>query len=177
MPSTWTAYSKRKSVCQVMSLDSYSCIRKDKNDGIITEGEIIVRVRETTTTVDFHTACWLFVAIAIMELTPYAPKGKGRRKLPISDLQRKDRMKLSSRYSAFQSRINAYSIRIMNDDSNKDYLTVSIQIMALKQDKLWYEIQNVGGAPERWRVPDGEEKKRLLRTQPDEGSPLDAGAA
>lgn len=177
MPSTWTAYSKRKSVCQGKELQSENMHGCYYDGADITEGEIIVRVRETTVTVDFHPKCWYKTAIAIMELTPYAPKGKGRRKLPISDSQRVERMKLSSRYSAFQSRINAYSRRIMDEDSNKDDLSVSIQIMKLKQDKLWYEIQNVGGAPERWRVPDGEEKKRLLREKSNEGSPLDAGAA
>lgn len=186
MPSTWTAYSRRKSICKAEELKDdtiYGCweILPD-----ITEGEIIVRVRESTVTVDFHTQCWLKTAVELMKLTPYLPAGKGRRKLPISDEDSARRKKVSNRYSAFQSRINNYSQRIMNDDPNLSDLNIAIQIMKLKQDQLWHEMKGLGGTPERWRVPDGEDDKEeeaessapgLLPEEQDESPPLDAGAA
>ncbi len=178
MPSSWTAYSKRKSHCQADILEDWKCL--DDDPGIV-EGEPIGRVRYGTTTVDFHPICWLEVSIGILLLTPYAPKGKGRRKLPISDEERVERRKIQSRYSAFQTRITNYSIRIMNEDLNQDDLRFSIEIMKLKQDKLWYQIQKLGGAPDKWRVPDGNKKEttdelvisELLSGEQDEGASLD----
>ena len=160
MPSTWTAYAKRKSTCQAEEL------KDDKIYGCweilpkIDEGEIIVRVRQTTKTVDFHPQCWYKTAIEIMKLTPYAPAGKGRRKLPITDEESKERKKLSSRYSAFQTRINAYQKRIMDEDINSTDLTYSVQIMKLKQDQIWISMKDIGGAPERWRIPNEQEQSR-----------------
>lgn len=171
MPSTWTAYARRKSICQAEGLDipgamnkeyTYHCLNgeglswKDLSHVNIAEGEIIVRVRETTKTVDFHPQCWWKIAIEIMKLTPYSKINKGRRKLDISDEARTTRRKLSSRYSAFQTRINNYRKRIMLIDPNSDDLRISVSIMSLKQDQLWFEMRELGGAPEKWRVPDGQ---------------------
>lgn len=187
MPSTWTAYSKRKSICKGEELKSdiiHGCWEILPE---ITEGEIIVRVRESTTTVDFHPQCWWKTAIALMELTPYAPAGKGRRKLPITDEESATRRKLSSRYSAFQSRINAYSKRIMDNDVNSEDLDLAIQIMRMRQDQLWYEMGKLGGVPERWRLPyeqqegkRGEDAEQVIVSEvpfiSNEGTSLPTGA-
>ena len=181
MPSTWTAYSKRKSTCKASDLETiirgdFVCLEAKPD---ITEGLIIVRVREGKITADYHTRCWLYVAMEIMLLTPYAPKGKGRRKLPISDEEALERRKLSSRYSAFQSRVNEYSKRIMNEDLNSDDLTISISIMRMRQDQLWYGMKKLGGAPERWRVPNGHDEQRESNVQEvsDESTSLSAGVS
>lgn len=183
MPSTWTAYSKRKSTCKADEIGVIITPEVEQNflaicyeeSPDISEGTIIVRVRESKVTVDYHPQCWWKTAVGIMALTPYAPAGKGRRKLPISDEEVNERRKLASRYSAFQTRIRNYNIRIMNGDLNSSDLKLSVQIMKLKQDQLWYEMQKLGGAPERWRVPDAEKDKKELPQESDRGTPLYAG--
>ena len=141
MPSTWTAYSKRKSTCKADDLKEFTCSKEEPS---ISEGEIVVRVRESKVTVDYHPWCWYTAALGIIRLTPYAPKGKGRRKLPITDKEAIERRKLSSRYAAFGSRIIGYSKRIMNEDLNSDDLTISISIMRMRQDQLWYGMKKLG---------------------------------
>ena len=171
MPSSWTAYSKRKSHCQADILEGWIC---QMDDPEIIEGQPIGRVRMGTITVDYHPACWLETSIGILLQTPYAPKGKGRRKLDISDEQRKERRKVQSRYSAFQSRIYNYSVRIMNEDLNSADLSLAILMLEIKQDKLWYEMKGLGGPPTRWRIPNGN-KDTQVSEESDKGSSLSAG--
>jgi hypothetical protein len=66
----------------------------------------------------------------------------------------------------------------MNEDLNSPDLTISIEIMKLNQDKLWFGMKSIGGAPERWRIPDGQKRtdgSSEVSSVSDESASLDTG--
>lgn len=167
MSGTWASHSRRNTRCQAGVLDQFTCTY---DSDAIPEGTVIVRIKGDGPTIDYHPECWLETVVDLLRQVPYETVKRGRRKLDLDDDQATLRRKLQGRYAAFKRRIEDYKLRVMDNDPNSDQLRISIQTMELRQDQIWWQIQELGGAPEKWRIPKGARKDSgEVRTSLDAG--------
>jgi hypothetical protein len=125
---------------------------------VITEGEIIIRIKgESGPIVDFHPECWVSTVVAEMRKVPYEAVKKGRQSLGLSKEDQDARMKLMARHSSLGARIREFNDRLVDGEDNPE-LPLRIERLKLLQDKLWWDIQEFGGAPSNWKTPPGGEQ-------------------
>ena len=153
---TWLARLPKKSGeeetdCQAKE----GCLEKDSP---ITPGTIVVRGRVERHKISWHPECWLGVFIPLLEAAPYNPKGPGRKPLDLTDDQRRERKLIQNKYGSFNQRISRYQQKMREEaEENRPttYWEILVQRILVSQDLLWWEIQDVGGAPDSWKVPEG----------------------
>lgn len=154
MPSTWAARAKRATTCQATQVEGYDCLSQPD----IAEGEIIVRIKPREgPTVNFHPECWVETVVDILRKEPYEENKKGRKSLEISEEETIERRKIMARHSSLGARIKNFNQRLLDGEDNPE-LALRIERLKLLQDKLWWEIQAVGGAPGNWATPPGGEE-------------------
>lgn len=166
--STWLAYCPKDTECQA----SGQCVE------IVKLGKACVRGRVEGHLVTWHPDCWLDVGIKVILSKPFNGRGPGRRPLDITDEQKVQRKLILNRYAAYKQKISKTQAKLINlaeDDPDFDLFMLEVQSYELNQDKIWWEIQNCGRAPDTWRIP--EDGDNYLRRELQEKSEQEAQVA
>ena len=139
LAQVWVAWCKKKSIC------------KTCNELILSGLPMVyVRIRDTNRpypyTMRKHLHCWLADAIDWLEKNPYTRvNSPGRKRLQLSDEDRKIRLKLLRRRAllVFRQRVLAYN--------NPKLAADKIGKMQEKVDIIVKDICKVGGVPKSWK--------------------------
>ena len=152
--ATWLAYCPKDTECQTGD----RCFDLEWNEeNIVRLGTPCVRGRVEGHLVTWHPNCWLDIGVKVILSKPFNGRGPGRRPLDISDDDKVKRKLILNRYAAYKQKINkvqAIIINLVESDPDFDLLMLEVQTHELNQNKIWWEIQDFGGAPDTWRIPD-----------------------
>ena len=149
--ATWLAYCPKNADCQA----GEKCSEESIEIGI---GIPAVRGRVEGHLVTWHPSCWLDAGIQVILSKPFNGRGPGRRPLEISQEAKVGRKLILNRYAAHKQKILKAQARLIGFDETEpefDMLMLQVQAQELHQEKVWWEIQDYGGAPDTWRIPDG----------------------
>lgn len=154
MPETWPAIARKE----------HYCVYEDCEHGNkIVPNEDCVQARvKGNVVVTWHPQCWVVDAFAALRRNPKADVKPGRRALDLSPEEKMERERLQRAYAALKQRAGHHEETLLYIDSNSaraKALHIRIQLLELKQDAVWYEIQQYGGAPSTWRVPEAAKGK------------------
>ena len=175
--STWLAYCPKDTECQAgerckftdVLLDSSNNPRYKDGEFVVGTslgksmarlGEPVVRGRVEGHLVTWHPECWLQAGIAVILSRPFNGRGPGRRPLDLSTSDKTKRKLILNRHAAYNQKINRVQARLVElseDDLDCDLLMLEVQSHSRNQDKIWWEIQDYGKAPDTWRIPEGGE--------------------
>lgn len=145
-------------------VDLVDCTADDEclhTDDPITPGRVVVRARIGRHRVSWHPECWYKVYIPILEATPYNATGPGRIAMDLTNDQRRERKLIQNRRASFTQRAVKYTRRAQDDAEAglpTTLLSIRIEQLVAKQDLLWWQIQDYGGAPDGWRIPENGEQ-------------------
>ena len=141
-------------------VDLIDCTANNKclhEDDPIVPGRVVVRARIGRHRVSWHPECWYKVYIPILEAMPYNATGPGRLPLDITEDQRRERKLCQNRHASFTQRIVKYQRRaqeLLDSSLPITVMSTRIDILMKRQDLIWWEIQDHGGAPDGWRIPE-----------------------
>jgi hypothetical protein len=144
--STWVTLARKDAPCAALACEEH-----------IVHGTKVVRGRIQRLLVSWHPECWLNDALS--RLTSNGHRGPGRPALDLSPEDKTRRRKILARHSAYGQRLMGYRYRLDAMEAESQPLDQRLQIRVLRlelmQDRLWWDLQDLGGAPDGWRIPEG----------------------
>ena len=136
---------------------NYDCYKDDcERGGVIDQEFECVQSRIERRVVAWHPECWLVDAFRLLRENPREAPRPGRPTLDLNPQDRNAREKVIRLRAAYKLRKADYSERLthhMEGSAQHQRLTLLVQIQQLKMDGFWWQLQELGGAPDKWEAP------------------------